>query len=106
MTLDPAAACVRRRGGTTFPGILSLSLNNPVLTALPADIQPVITTFSDVCSTQKSMPPPAVDVHCAALLADREPSRHFQVPMSELRQSTFRQGDIRRLGAGQSCPAV
>ena len=61
MNVDPAAACVRRRGGTTFPGILSLSLNHPVLAALPADIQPVITTFSDVCSTQKSMPPPAVD---------------------------------------------
>ena len=41
---------------------LSLSLNNPVLAALPADIQPIITTFSDVCSTTKSMPPPAVDV--------------------------------------------
>ena len=61
MTVDPAAACVRCSSSTTFPGILSLSLNNPVA-ALPADIQPIITTFSDVCSTKKSMPPPAVDV--------------------------------------------
>ena len=62
MTVDPTAACVHRSGGTTFPGILSLSLNNLVLAALPAEIQPVITTFSDVCSTKKSMLPPAVDV--------------------------------------------
>jgi len=62
LTVDPAAACVRRSGGAIFPGILSLSLNNPVFAALPADIQPIITSFSDVCSTKKSMPPPAVGV--------------------------------------------
>ena len=33
-----------------------------MLAALSADIQPVITTFSDVCSTKKSMPPMVVDV--------------------------------------------
>ena len=59
MTVDPVAACVRRGGGTIFPGILSLflSLNDPVFAALPADIQTIITTFSDICSTKKSMPP-------------------------------------------------
>ena len=98
MTVDPTAACVHRSGGTTFPGILSLSLNNPVLAALPAEIQPVITTFSDVCSTKKSMLPPAVDVQHFLLLADRGPSRHFQVPVSGLRQVTLCQGDIRSLG--------
>ena len=62
MTVDPAAAFVRCSNGSIFPGILSLSLNNPVFAALPADIQPIITTFSDICSTKKSMPPPAVGV--------------------------------------------
>ena len=60
MRPDPVAACVHRSSSTTFPGILSL--NNLVLADLPADIQPIITTFSDVCSTKKSMPPPPVDV--------------------------------------------
>ena len=62
MTVKPGAACVRRGGGTIFPGILSLSLHNPVFAALPVDIQPIITSFSDVCSTKKSMPPPMVGV--------------------------------------------
>ena len=37
MTVDPAAACVHRSSGTTFPG--NLSLNNPVLAA-PASRHP------------------------------------------------------------------
>ena len=65
MTKDQAAACVQRGDGAIFLGIVSLSLNNLVFAALPADIQPIISTFStffDVCSTKKSMPPPAVGV--------------------------------------------
>ena len=38
-TVDPAAAYVQHGAGAIFLGILCLSLNNPVFTALPADIQ-------------------------------------------------------------------
>ena len=88
MTVDPVAACVWCGDGAIFPGILSLSLNNPVLGAPPADIQPIITTFSDVCSTKKSMPPPAVGV------------QHF---LQTEGQIALRQGDLRSLGTGRSC---
>ena len=89
ITDDPVAACVCCSGGTTFPGILSLSLNNPVLAALPADIQPVITTFSDVCSTQKSMPPPVVDV------------QHFLQTEGSPVTSRFRRLDSDKLGSAK-----
>ena len=62
MTVDLAAAYAGRSNGTIFPGTLFLSLFNPVFTALPPDIQPIISTFSDDCSTKKSMPMPGVDV--------------------------------------------
>ena len=62
MTVDLEATCVRCGDGPIFPGILSLSLSNLVFSALPADIQPIISSFSDVCSTGNSMPLLAVGV--------------------------------------------
>ena len=62
MTVDPAATCVRHSTDSIFPGILSLSLNNPVFSALLTDIRPIISSFSDVCSTGKSMLPLVVGV--------------------------------------------
>ena len=60
--LSPATASIRFGNGIRFPGSLSLSLSHPIMATVPSDIQPLLCTFSDVCSLSKAMPPPAVGV--------------------------------------------
>ena len=50
MTVDLSASCVRRSNGTVFPGSLSTSLSNMVLSALPSNIQHLEEAFPGVCT--------------------------------------------------------
>ena len=62
LSVDLAASLLRRHDGRIFPGGQSLSLSSPVFSAIPSDIQPIISSFTDVCSSGTAMPPPAVGV--------------------------------------------
>ena len=55
-----AASLRHRHDGRIFPGSQSLSLSSPVFSAIPSDIQPIISSFTDVCSSSTAMPPPVV----------------------------------------------
>ena len=67
LIVDPLVACVRCRDGTVFRGSLSSSLSNVVLSALLSDIQPMVASFPEVCSSSQRMPPPAVGVEHSLL---------------------------------------
>ena len=58
MSVDPLAACVRHSDGTVFPGSLSTSLSNVVLSAIPSNIQHLVEAFLEFYTTSKRMPPP------------------------------------------------
>ena len=48
MTVDPSVACVCRSDGTVFPGSLSTSLSNVILSAIPSNIQHLVEAFPKV----------------------------------------------------------
>ena len=51
LSFDLAASLLSRHGGRIFPGGQSLSLSSPVLSAIPSDIQPIISSFTDtICA--------------------------------------------------------
>ena len=60
--VDLAASLLLRHDGRIFPGGQSLSFSSPVFSAIPSDIQPIISSFTDVFSSGTAMPPPAVGV--------------------------------------------
>ena len=60
LSVNLAASLLRRQDGRIFPGSQSLSLSSPVFSAIPSDIQPIISSFTDVCSSSTAMPPPVV----------------------------------------------
>ena len=57
-----ATSCLHSRNGRIFPGGQSFSLSSPVFSAIPSNIQPIISSFTDVCSSGTAMPPPVVQV--------------------------------------------
>ena len=67
LIVDPLAACVCHSNGTVFRGSLSSSLSNVVLSAFLSDIQPMVASFPEVCSSSQRMPPPAVGVEHSLL---------------------------------------
>ena len=62
LSVDLAASLLHRQDGRIFPGGQSLSLSSPVFSAIPSDIQPIISSFTDICSSGTAMLPPAVGV--------------------------------------------
>ena len=62
LSVDLATSLLSRHGGRIFPGGQSLSLSSPVFSAIPSDIQPIISSFTDVFSSGTAMPQPAVGV--------------------------------------------
>ena len=57
LSVDLATSILRRYDGRIFPGGQSLSLSSPVFSAIPSDIQPIISSFTDVCFPGTAMPP-------------------------------------------------
>ena len=111
MTVDPSAACVRRNDGTVFPGSLSSTLSNVVLSAIPSDIQHLIEEFPDVCTTSKLMPPPATGVE-HSLLTEGPPvtARFRRLDSDKLKEARAifaaweRDGVVRRSSSQWSSP--
>ena len=111
MTVDPSAACVRRNDGTVFPGSLSSTLSNVVLSAIPSDIQHLIEEFPDVCTTSKLMPPPATGVK-HSLLTEGPPvtARFRRLDSDKLKEARAifaaweRDGVVRRSSSQWSSP--
>ena len=77
MTVDPSAACVCRGDGTVFPGSLSTSLSNVVLSAIPSDIQHLVEVFSRSLHHQQA--DAATGNRCGAHSSHRRPSSNVQV---------------------------
>ena len=77
MSVDPLAACVRRSDGTVFPGSLSTSLSNVVLSAIPSDIQHLVEVFSRSLHHQQA--DAATGNRCGAHSSHRRPSSNVQV---------------------------
>ena len=88
MSVDPLAACVRRSDGTVFPGSLSTSLSNVVLSAIPSNIQHLVEAFLEFCTTSKRMPPPATGVE-HILLTEGPPvmSRFHRLDSDKLKEA-------------------
>ena len=86
MTVDPSVACVRCGDGTVFPGSLSTSLSNVVLSAIPSNIQHLVEVLPEVCTTSKWMPPPTTGVE-HILLTEGPPvkSRFSQLDSDKLK---------------------
>ena len=111
MTVDPSAACVRHSDGTVFPGSLSTSRSNVVLSAIPSDIQHLIEAFPEVCTTSKRMPPPATGVE-HILLTEGPPvtSRFRRLDSDKLKEAKAifaaweRDGVVRRSSSQWSSP--
>ena len=107
----PAAASIRRGDGVLFPGTLSLSLSHPVVAAIPGDIQPILCSFSEVCSLDKAMPAPAVGVqHFLHTTGPPVTSRFRRLDQDKLRaakdifSSWERDGVVRRSSSQWSSP--
>ena len=107
----PAAASIRRGDGVLFPGTLALSLSHPVVAAVPGDIQPILCSFSDVCSLDKAMPSPAVGVqHVLSTTGPPVTSRFRRLDQDkfkaakEIFSSWERDGVIRRSSSQWSSP--
>ena len=62
LSVNLAASLLHRQDGRIFSGSQSLSLSSPVFSAIPSDIQPIISSFTHVCSSSTAMPPPAMGV--------------------------------------------
>ena len=110
MTVDPSAACVRRGDGTVFPGSLSTSLSNVILSAIPSDIQHLVEAFPEVCTTSKQMPPPATGVEHILLTEGPPTSRFRRLDSDKLKEAKAifaaweRDGVVRRSSSQWSSP--
>ena len=111
LSVDLAASLLRRHDGRIFPGGQSLSLSSPVFSAIPSDIQPIISSFTNVCASGTAMPPLVVGVqHFLQTEGPPVTSRFCRLDSNKLRvaKEIFaaweRDGIVRRSSSQWSSP--